>query len=202
MLCMPVIIGTQYENGYSLIDVICVPAGTRDKYYIRPRLRRSARILTTAFFASSGSLPPVMISFPEPKRRTTTLGFSSRYTRPGNCSGSYSIRSRLNPTAILLRLIAVARSAEEKNYDLGVLKPVHKARELFGLVLDPVEIEPYSDLIEVDRCREIGRGNDVLDLVGEFFRDIDTQTAELVAQNREPLGEAVNALCPGQDYLS
>src|SRR5208283_1211345 len=92
--------------------------------------------------------------------------------------------------------------AEEKNYDLGVLKPVHKARELFGLVLDPVEIEPYSDLIEVDRCREIGRGNDVLDLVGEFFRDIDTQTAELVAQNREPLGEAVNALCPGQDYLS
>src|SRR5208283_3809839 len=47
--------------------------------------------------------------------------------------------------------------AEEKNYDLGVLKPVHKARELFGLVLDPVEIEPYSDLIEVDRCREIGR---------------------------------------------
>ena len=57
-----------------------ISAGWKKKgnVQMRPRLVRSERIFWTAFFASSGFFPPVMISFPDPKRRTTTLGSSSR----------------------------------------------------------------------------------------------------------------------------
>ena len=43
-----------------------------------PRPESSERIRCTARLASSGTLPPVMISLPDPKRRTTTFGSSSR----------------------------------------------------------------------------------------------------------------------------
>ena len=50
----------------------------KGRVQMRPRFVRSERIFWTAFFASSGFFPPVMMSFPDPKRRTTTLGSSSR----------------------------------------------------------------------------------------------------------------------------
>ncbi len=55
-----------------------------------PLALSSAVIFSTASSTSEGLRAPVQTTLPLPNRRITTLGSSMRYTRPGNCSGSYS----------------------------------------------------------------------------------------------------------------
>src|SRR4030042_2977752 len=65
--------------------------------------------VSSPFLISSRFLPPVRISLPEEKMRTTIFGSLIRYTSPGNCSGSYSIFSRLSVTLNLLILMYFPR---------------------------------------------------------------------------------------------
>src|SRR5271157_6169943 len=84
--------------------------------FVRPRSRckrpaswSSFAIFWTASSASEGRRAPVQTSVPLPKRSTTTRGSSRRQTSPGNCSGSYSTRSRPRVTATEFRLISLSR---------------------------------------------------------------------------------------------
>ena len=50
-------------------------------------------IFSTAVWMSSSFFAPVQTSLPLANSKMTTLGFSMRYIRPGNCSGSYMVCS-------------------------------------------------------------------------------------------------------------
>jgi hypothetical protein len=63
----------------------------------------------TVLCISSAVFAPVQLALPLVKRRVAVFGFSSRYTKPGNCSGSYStfssdcaIKSKSNLSAYFL----------------------------------------------------------------------------------------------------
>ena len=69
----------------------------------------------------------------------------------------------------------------------GIVKAVNKSGELFGLIFDLIQIESDSNLIEVDRGCKVSRSNDILDLVFQFFGDIDTQFAQESAKDIQDL---------------
>src|SRR6266581_69112 len=70
----------------------------------------SAVIFSTAFSTSAGLRAPVQTTLPLPNMRRTTFGSSMRYTRPGNCSGSYSSAPSPRVIATAFRSIWAPRS--------------------------------------------------------------------------------------------
>ena len=87
--------------------------GTRSKAKVLVALALAmplAPFLLTSARTRPRPAAPVQTSFPLPKMRTTTLGSVRRYTRPGNCSGSYSTFSRPRPMAMALRFSSAPRS--------------------------------------------------------------------------------------------
>src|SRR5437867_1814680 len=70
----------------------------------------SAVIFSTAFSTSAGLRAPVHTTLPLPNMSRTTFGSSMRYTRPGNCSGSYSTEPSPRVIATAFRSIWAPRS--------------------------------------------------------------------------------------------
>ena len=92
--------------------------------------------------------------------------------------------------------------SKEQNHDLWILQPVDKPGELFWLILDPFEIEPNSNLVQVDWSVEICGSDNVLDLVRELLWNFDAQRSELIPQDLQTPSQGFNTLCPGQHELA
>jgi len=84
-----------------------------------PAAFSSAVIFSTACSTSEGLRAPVQTSFPLPNRRTTTFGSSMRYTRPGNCSGSYSTFSRPRKSLEIQLCREGGRGDDVLDFELG-----------------------------------------------------------------------------------
>src|SRR2546426_517714 len=76
----------------------------------------SAVIFSTAFSTSAGLRAPVQTTLPLPNMSRTTFGSSMRYTRPGNCSGSYSEPPR--PRAIAVRFSSGPREVDATTFSI------------------------------------------------------------------------------------
>ena len=60
-----------------------------------PFLLSSSTTFVTAFLDCLSDFAPVQTIFPELKISVAVLGFFSRYTSPGNCSGLYSTPGKI-----------------------------------------------------------------------------------------------------------
>ena len=58
---------------------------------------------------------------------------------------------------------------EDKSYDLGIFDPVYKPGELFGFVLDILDIERDNYLVEIDVLTEIVWTDHVSDRDSRLF---------------------------------
>src|SRR5690606_3043342 len=90
----------------------------------------------------------------------------------------------------------------EEYHHFWILEAVYQPGKLFGLVLDPVKVEPDRNLVQVDARSEVGGGDNILNLVGQLLGDVDLQSPEQVSKDLEPFREALDTFCPGEYHLS
>src|SRR5579871_274475 len=92
--------------------------------------------------------------------------------------------------------------AEQEDHDPGLFHPAHEARELLGLVLDPVEAEGDGDGVEVDLRLEVGARDDVLDLDLGVGLDPLAALADLLGDDGDGVLHLLHALPAGADDLA
>src|SRR6266704_5457125 len=86
------------------------PRGRASNQCRSPFALSSAVIFSTAFSTSAGLRASVQTTLPLPNMWRSTFGSSMRYTRPGNCSGSYSTAPGPRVIATALRSSGAPRS--------------------------------------------------------------------------------------------
>jgi hypothetical protein len=91
---------------------------------------------------------------------------------------------------------------EQECNDLGILDPVHEARELLGFVFDILKVQGNDNLIKVDVFPDIVGTDDIGDSYFRFLEGIDARGFEGLDDNRKTVRERLLVPDTGQHNLS